>query len=237
MRQVILDTETTGLEAERGHRIIEIGCVEMISRRVTGNHFHQYLNPERDIDAGAQAIHGLSRERLATEPLFAAIAPALLSFIGAAELVIHNADFDLKFLDAEFARTALVDGAFSRRNRAVDSLALARELHPGQRNNLDALCKRYNIDNSRRELHGALLDAQILAEVYLAMTGGQVTLALGEGKNDPIRADSALAESAPRQRIAGLCIVAANPAELAEHENLLQIVDKAAGQKALWRNP
>src|ERR1700753_4217836 len=179
MRQIVLDTETTGLEPELGHRIIEIGCVEIVNRRVTGRTFHRYLNPERAIDEGEMAVHGIKRADLDDKPKFAEIAEELLGFISDAELVIHNAAFDVAFLDAELARLA-GSRAVATLCRVLDTLALARSMHPGQRNNLDALCKRYSIDNSRRELHGALLDARILADVYLAMTGGQAALALAE---------------------------------------------------------
>ncbi|MGH8149513.1 MAG: DNA polymerase III subunit epsilon [Steroidobacteraceae bacterium] len=181
MRQIVLDTETTGLEAALGHRVIEIGCVELVSRRVTGRRFHRYLNPDRDIDPGALAVHGLSRQDLEREPRFADVAGELLEFIGGAELVIHNAAFDVAFLDMELARLPGEPQTLRAQCAVLDSLALAREMHPGQRNSLDALCKRYGVDNSKRELHGALLDAQLLAEVYLAMTGGQGALALGQG--------------------------------------------------------
>jgi len=181
MRQIVLDTETTGLEATQGHRVIEIGCVELFSRRATGRHFHRYLNPEREVDEGARTIHGMSLKDLADKPRFAEIAAELIEFIAGAELIIHNAAFDVGFLDAEFARlqgeTAVRIGALCQ---VLDTLSLAREMHPGQRNNLDALCKRYGVDNSHRDLHGALLDARILADVYLAMTGGQSALALEE---------------------------------------------------------
>ena len=181
MRQVVLDTETTGLEPEEGHRVIEIGAVELVDRQKTGRHFRSYVNPERDIDVGAMEVHGITREDLADKPLFADIADDLLEFIEGAELLIHNAPFDLGFLDYEFS---LLDGDglgrdggnFSDRVSWTDTLDLARELRPGQRNNLDALCKAYEVDNSSRTLHGALLDAEILADVYLAMTGGQVAL-------------------------------------------------------------
>src|SRR5262245_231131 len=184
MRQVVLDTETTGLETELGHRIIEIGCVELLNRRPTGRTFHHYINPEREIDQGALEVHGITAEFLHGKPRFGAIAEELMTFISGAELVIHNAAFDVTFLDYELGKHAEKETAFARRKvsavcRVLDTLALAREMHPGQRNNLDALCKRYEIDNSHRELHGALLDARILADVYLAMTGGQVGLALG----------------------------------------------------------
>src|SRR6202050_2252272 len=180
MRQIILDTETTGLEAAQNHRIIEIGCLELVSRRPTGRHFHRHLNPEREIDEGAVAVHGITRARLEPEPKFAQIAAELIEFLRGAELIIHNAAFDVAFLDAEFARLAGEPVTVAALCTVVDSLALARQMHPGQRNGLDALCKRYNVDNSGRQLHGALLDAQLLGEVYLAMTGGQVALRLGE---------------------------------------------------------
>jgi DNA polymerase-3 subunit epsilon len=177
-RQIVLDTETTGLEPKQGHRIIEIGCVEMLNRRVTQNHFHQYLNPEREIDAGAYEVHGISNEFVQDKPCFAEVADAFLEYIRDAELIIHNAAFDVGFLDHELS---LLDGNWPRIEdlcTVTDSLLMARQKHPGQKNNLDALCKRYEIDNSSRTLHGALLDSEILAEVYLAMTGGQGLLTL-----------------------------------------------------------
>jgi len=178
MRQIVLDTETTGLEPRDGHRIIEIGAVELIDRRLTGRHFHQYLNPERDIEDGALEVHGISREFLQDKPVFADVAQEFLDFIEGAELLIHNAPFDIGFLDMELG---LIDNPVRIENhaRVLDTLELARDLHPGQRNSLDALCKRYEVDNSSRNLHGALLDSEILADVYLAMTGGQSDLALG----------------------------------------------------------
>src|SRR5262249_10285212 len=180
MRQIVLDTEPTGLEPELGHRIIEIGCVEIVNRRHTGRTFHHYLNPEREIDKGALEVHGITLEQLLNKPRFADIADELMAFISGAELVIHNAAFDVAFLDHELRKVpAFASRVVNGECRVLDSLALARQMHPGQRNNLDALCKRYSVDNSHRELHGALLDARILADVYLAMTGGQVGLALG----------------------------------------------------------
>src|SRR5271168_3508013 len=189
MRQVVLDTETTGLEVEQQHRIIEIGCVELVNRRLTGRSFHRYLNPERDIDEGALEVHGLSREKLAKEPRFADIRAEFLDFVRDAELIIHNAAFDVAFLDAELARLADGAPALSAVCRVLDTLALARQMHPGQRNSLDALCKRYSVDNSRRDYHGALLDARLLAEVYLTMTGGQAALILS-AEPDPSLARS-----------------------------------------------
>src|SRR5882757_11032265 len=234
MRQIVLDTETTGLEPELGHRIIEIGCVELVNRRPTGRTFHKYLNPERAIDEGALAVHGISRADLEGKPKFAEIVEELLLFIDGAELVIHNAAFDTAFLDAELARIEGQVRTIAKLCRVLDTLALARSMHPGQRNNLDALCKRYSIDNSRRELHGALLDARILADVYLAMTGGQAALALAEstasggagGAGQTIRA--LVRPSIP------LVVISANEDELAAHAAMLAVIAKASGGKCLW---
>ena len=185
MRQIVLDTETTGLEPRLGHRIIEIGCVEVIDRRVTGNRYHQYINPEREIDEGAVEVHGITTAFLADKPLFADIAEDFLNFIRGAELVIHNAPFDVGFIDHELNQLNQQENHVDNICTVLDTLVLARKMHPGQKNNLDALCKRYDIDNSQRDLHGALLDAEILAETYLAMTGGQTMLSLGgQGAND-----------------------------------------------------
>jgi len=236
MRQIILDTETTGLEADRGHRIIEIGCVELVNRRLTGRRFHRYLNPERDIDEGAVAVHGITRAQLESEPRFREITAELLDFCDGAELVIHNAAFDVGFLDAELKRLPGEFKPMLSRCRVLDTLALARELHPGQRNSLDALCKRYSVDNSQRDLHGALLDAMILADVYLAMTGGQGALALGEERKTAGSASAAAAR--PRvavRRNAALAVIRATEAELAAHEALLDRVAKSAGGRCLFR--
>ena len=236
MRQVILDTETTGLEAERGHRIIEIGCVELVNRRVTGRRFHRYLNPERDIDEGAQAVHGISRAQLEHEPRFHEIAAELLAFCDGAELVIHNAAFDLGFLDAELKRLPGDFVPMQSRCRVLDTLTLARQLHPGQRNSLDALCKRYGVDNSQRELHGALLDASILADVYLAMTGGQGALALGEERAARQSGATAAGEERVRtQRAVRLPVPRASSDELAAHEAMLEKIARAAGGQCLFR--
>src|ERR1043165_6595811 len=180
MRQIILDTETTGLEPEQGHRIIEIGCVEILNRRKTGRKFHRYLRADRQVDPGAVEVQGISNEFLAQQPRFAEVVDELVEFIGGAELIIHNAAFDVAFLDAEFARLSPARRVQQLCGTVIDTLPLARKMHPGQRNSLDALCKRYGVDNSHRELHGALLDAQILMDVYLAMTGGQGSLVLEE---------------------------------------------------------
>lgn len=176
MRQIILDTETTGLKVEENHRLIEIGCLEMINRKLTGKHFHYYINPERSIEESAALIHGLTNQFLADKPLFADIASELMEFMKGAELIIHNAPFDIGFINAELKALKQSWKPITHYCRVVDTLVLARQLHVGQRNSLDALCKRYRIDNSKREFHGALLDASLLAEVYLAMTGGQGSL-------------------------------------------------------------
>jgi DNA polymerase-3 subunit epsilon len=237
MRQVVLDTETTGLEVEQQHRVIEIGCVELLNRRLTGRRFHRYLNPERDIDEGAQAVHGLSREQLSKEPTFAQIHAEFLEFVQGAELVIHNAPFDVAFLDAEFGRLGAAAAAPLRVTelcRVLDTLALARQMHPGQRNSLDALCKRYSVDNSHREYHGALLDARILAEVYLAMTGGQATFTLSE-ESDTAR--SRARQAAPLRFSHGvrIVVVRASEEELAAHEHALALLDKASHGSTVWR--
>lgn len=234
MRQIVLDTETTGLEPELGHRIIEIGCVELVNRRPTGRTFHRYLNPERDIDEGALAVHGISRADLEREPRFADIAEELIAFIEGAELVIHNAAFDIAFLDAEFARLPGERRTVGAMCRVLDTLALAREMHPGQRNSLDALCKRYGIDNSHRELHGALLDARILADVYLAMTGGQGALALGELPGGPRTTEGGPVRALVRPPVP-LRVVAATEEERQAHEVLLDVIARASGGKCIWR--
>ncbi len=190
MRQIVLDTETTGLETSRDHRIIEIGCVELIDRRVTDNYWHHYINPDREIDTGAFEVHGISNESLQDKPRFHEIAQDFLDYISGAELVIHNAPFDVGFLDHELSKLDKATDTIDQFCSVLDTLVMAREKHPGQKNNLDALCRRYDIDNSQRSLHGALLDARILADVYLIMTGGQTALNLDELDNnmDPAHA-------------------------------------------------
>ena len=234
MRQIVLDVETTGLEASAGHRIIEIGCVEILNRRPTGQKFHRYLNPEREIDAGALAVHGIELARLAQAPKFADIAVELLAFISGAELIIHNAPFDVGFLDAEFARLSDARNVASI-CKVLDTLALARSLHPGQRNSLDALCKRYSVDNTKREMHGALLDAGILVDVYLAMTGGQSALALdmSGGRGASTRHDVPAAPS--RAPGISLVVACADPDEMRQHEAMLDLIDKSSGGQAVWR--
>ena len=231
IRRVILDTETPGLSAEDGHRVIEIGCVELIDRRPSGRTLHLYLNPERDIDAGALAVHGLSRERLRDEPVFAQIAERLVDFVAGAEVLIHNAPFDIGFLDAELNRLGM------RRFRewtasVVDTLALARQMHPGRRNSLDALCERYGIANSHRTLHGALLDAQLLADVYLAMTRGQDSLEIAQVSSPAERGvhDSATDDWPP----ASLRVLVATDEELAEHDEILAAIARESKKPALW---
>ena len=229
MRQIILDTETTGLEPKQGHRIIEVGAVEMINRRLTGKRFHHYLNPEREIDAGAQQVHGISLEFLRDKPVFRDVVADFLAFVGDDELVIHNAPFDLGFLNRELSLLALEP--LNTRRTIIDTLKMAKELHPGQRNNLDALCKRYQVDNANRTLHGALLDAELLAEVYLAMTRGQSSLMMaleepvsGGGGDIPIRAVPL-----------NLIVLAATPAELAIHTQQIEEIDKSSKGKCLWK--
>jgi len=233
LRQIVLDTETTGLEPELNHRVIEIGCVELVNRRRTGRTFHRYLNPEREVDDGALAVHGMARTDLDGQPRFAEVAEELLRFLAGAELVIHNAAFDVAFLDAELARLAGEPRQLAGICQVLDTLALARELHPGQRNSLDALAKRYDIDNSARELHGALLDARILADVYLAMTGGQGALALVEA-DAPLHAAAGRSGRAPLRTALPLAVPLANAAELAAHDGLLAVIAKASGGRCLW---
>ena len=232
MRQIVLDTETTGLEPSQGHRIIEIGCVELSNRRLTGNTYHQYLQPDRDIDPGAVEVHGITNESLADKPRFRDVVDDFLTFVDGAELIIHNAPFDVAFLNSELAMLGDRHGQVHDHCTVLDTLALARQLHPGQRNSLDALCKRYAIDNSHRDLHGALLDAEILADVYLAMTGGQVTLSL-DGNADSARSGGA----AIRPLAAGrppLPVIRADAEELAAHASRLDAIAAASGS-CLWR--
>jgi DNA polymerase-3 subunit epsilon len=233
MRQIVLDTETTGLEVDKGHRVIELGCVELVNRRRTNRTLHHYLQPDREIDPGAQEVHGISAEMLAGKPRFADIAREFLDFIADAELIIHNAGFDVGFLDAELRSMDRNSGGIARVCTVLDTLALARRLHPGQRNSLDALCKRYGVDNAGREFHGALLDAQLLADVYLAMTGGQGALLLHEGLGEET-VESAAARPILRDNLK-LTVVRASAGERAEHEKFLALIDKESGGKTLWR--
>ena len=221
MRQIILDTETTGLEPEKGHRIIEIGCIEMVNRRLTGEYFHVYLNPERLIDPDAINVHGLTDEFVRDKPLFKEVKEKLLNFLQGAELIIHNAPFDIGFINYELKLFDATHPPITELCGVIDSLVLARQLHPGQRNNLDALCQRYHVDNSDRNLHGALLDAKLLAQVYLAMTGGQTTM-FAQEQAQIIKTEHAKIEI---RRLAEdrlpLKVISANAAELAEHEKYL----------------
>ena len=236
MRQIVLDTETTGLESSQGHRIIEIGCVELVNRRLTGNHYHQYINPQREIDQGAIEVHGITNEFLEDKPLFAQIAADFIEFIEGAELVIHNAPFDLGFLDAELRRLPQEFAPVAEMCAVIDTLVMARAKHPGQRNNLDALCQRYDVDNSQRDLHGALLDAEILADVYLGMTGGQTALQLSDATpntgyggpgNQQIRRLAADRAALP--------VIRATAQERAAHEAQLDAIAASSGGRVLWR--
>jgi DNA polymerase III subunit epsilon len=234
MRQIVLDTETTGLEPEQGHRVIEIGCVEIVNRRKTGRTFHRYLRPDRLIDRGARDVHGITDEFLLQQPRFADVVEELLEFVNGAELVIHNAAFDIAFLDAELKRLSGPPRQMRDLCSITDTLPLARQMHPGQRNSLDALCKRYDVDNSHRELHGALLDAQILLDVYLAMTGGQTTLILGDATEIRVSVSNEPLTLATRPR-GVLRVVRASQDELAAHERMLATIDKISGGKTVWR--
>lgn len=235
MRQIVLDTETTGLEPSEGHRIIEIGCVELVNRRLTGNTYHQYIQPDREIDAGAVEVHGITNEALADKPRFADIAAEFLGFVRDAELIIHNAPFDIGFINHEFGLLNDSPGAVTAYCTVLDTLAMARRMHPGQRNNLDALCRRYSIDNSRRELHGALLDAEILADVYLAMTGGQATLLLDTQADSHDREQVSDIRRLERQRGA-LKVIRADAAECQAHATRLDAIDKVCdGGVSVWR--
>jgi DNA polymerase-3 subunit epsilon len=238
MRQVVIDTETTGLSTLQGHRIIEVACIEVVNRRLTGREFHRFLNPERSIDEGAERIHGISLAELKHQPRFADIVEDLLGFLAGAELVIHNAEFDVGFLEHELGLMRHPRPRLDMHCRILDTLSLARRLHPGQRNSLDALCKRYEIDASKRDVHGALIDAGLLARVYLAMTGGQVTLVL-----DSEQSGENMLNVGPGRETAGLRpdigvpgpslpVIAASPAESAAHENMLVKLRKSGA--CLW---
>ena len=229
MRQIVLDTETTGLDVNAGHRIIEIGAVELVDRRISGRQFHEYINPDRDIEDGALEVHGITSEFLADKPRFNEIVAEFLEFVDGAELVIHNAEFDMGFINAELGLLETLP-AQGLGDAVVDTLEVARDLHPGQRNNLDALCKRYEIDNSNRTLHGALLDAEILADVYLAMTGGQTDLGLSF---DSLVEDDHSAGPVGAEDHGPLVVLRAEPEELESHEARIQAIRKNAG-KCLW---
>lgn len=230
MRQVVLDTETTGLEPKQGHRIIEIGCVEVIDRKLTGNHYHQYINPQREIESSAIEVHGITNEFLDDKPVFKDIADEFIEFVKGAELVIHNAAFDVGFINHEFAKLVGNYGIIEDSCGVLDTLAMARKKHPGQRNSLDALCKRYGIDNSMRDLHGALLDSEILADVYLIMTGGQTMLSLG-GDSSESKVSEIKRLNAERGAIK---VISASEQELVEHEVRLDAIGKKS-EEVIWR--
>ncbi|RLA47592.1 MAG: DNA polymerase III subunit epsilon [Gammaproteobacteria bacterium] len=236
MRQVVLDTETTGLEWSQDHRIIEIGCVELVNRRLTNNHFHRYINPEREIDAGAMEVHGITHDDLEGKPVFKAIADEFLEFVSNAELIIHNAPFDVGFINHEFARMGRDDFLIESQCAITDTLVLARQLHPGQRNSLDALCKRYHVDNSQRTLHGALLDAEILTDVYLLMTGGQGDLSLG-GENSMQSIGASRSVTRLDDSRQPLKVLYADDAELAAHRRRVMAIESASGKPGLWHGP
>lgn len=232
LRQIILDTETTGLRVEDGHRVIEIGCIEMIDRKLTGNHFHRYLYPEREVEAGAIAIHGITNEFLKDKPLFSTIVKELMEFINGAELIIHNAPFDVSFLNNELILSRQDWKTVADYCRVTDTLSMARQLHAGQRNSLDALCKRYGVDNSKRDLHGALLDAHLLAAVYLAMTGGQGSFFDGLNENRTASHKNAKEDVFAPVEKHTLTVVKASDAELSDHDAYLQLLQKQG--KCLW---
>jgi DNA polymerase III subunit epsilon len=233
MRQVVFDTETTGLDHAQGHRIIEVGAIELINRRKTGRTFHHYFKPDREVEAGALAVHGITNEFLSSQPRFGELADELLEFLSGAELIIHNAPFDVGFIDAELK-------LLKRKQRVndlcavCDTLPMARKLHPGQRNSLDALCKRYEVDSSHRDYHGALLDAQLLLDVYLAMTGGQTKLILDEARSTATT-DGSTTHIGWTRPTGVLTVHSANADELAAHETVLSVLDKASGGKTVWR--
>lgn len=231
MRQIILDTETTGLDPQSGHRIIEIGCVEMCNRRLTGSNYHQYINPEREVDPGAQAVHGISNDFLADKPLFADIYADFFAFVDGAELIIHNAPFDIGFINHEMRLLDPRYGEITQYCQVIDTLRLARKLHPGQKNNLDALCKRYSIDNSRRDLHGALLDSEILAQVYLAMTSGQDSLFVDQSTSS---IEQVIEEVTHLQQQIKTPVIHADTAELSAHDAIITALDKTEGG-SVWQ--
>ncbi len=238
IRQIILDTETTGLEPGQGHKIIEIGAIEMIDRRITDNKFHRYINPQREIEEAATEIHGIRNQDLEDHPVFDAIAVELLEFLKGAELIIHNAPFDLGFLNHEFKVFGLGDGVIEQHCQVLDTLMMARHKHPGQKNSLDALCKRYGVDNTQRTLHGALLDAEILADVYLQMTGGQTTLL---GESEALIMQSGTMQSSQHkevkinpQDVKKLNVTKATTEELEQHAKWLALLRKESKDDVVW---
>ncbi len=231
MRQIVLDTETTGLDPSQGHRVIEIGCVEIENRRLTGRHFHCYLNPDREIDEGAVQVHGITSTFLADKPRFAQVADDFLRFVRGAELIIHNAPFDMGFLNSEFILSGSTE-PLENHCSVVDTLIMARKKHPGQRNSLDALCKRYEVDNSQRELHGALLDAEILADVYLLMSGGQTWLQLGSDDSTTEQQDAVVRKLDVSRGLLQISLTTADEEEA--HKRFLQRIDKSSGGRCVW---
>lgn len=236
MRQIVLDTETTGLEPSQGHRIIEIGCVELINRKLTGNHYHQYIQPEREVEQQAIEVHGITNEFLADKPVFADIVDEFMNFVKGAELIIHNAPFDLGFINHELKLYDSKSAPITQHCSVIDSLVMAREKHPGQKNNLDALCKRYGVDNSQRDLHGALLDAEILADVYLLMTGGQTSLLLGgsdgEGSNGQAQGSHQIRRLNMTYKTP---VIKATDDEVKCHKAKLDLIKDLSGQ-CVWKN-
>ncbi|BCE02145.1 DNA polymerase III subunit epsilon [Marinicellulosiphila megalodicopiae] len=226
MRQVVLDTETTGISVRDGNRILEIGCVEVIDRKLTGNHYHVYINPQRESEEGALRVHGITTEFLNDKPLFEQVAQDFFDFINGAQLVIHNAPFDIGHMDAEFRRLAKKGGKDFGKTEdfctVVDTLAMAKKMYPGAKNNLDALCRRFGIDNSHRTLHGALLDSEILADVYLLMTGGQSDLSLDASQDE----GAINSETRRENTISNLKVIRASPEEIASHISFLEMMDK-----------
>jgi DNA polymerase-3 subunit epsilon len=234
MRQIVLDTETTGLETSQDHRIIEIGCVELVGRKLTGRHYHQYVNPQRKVDAGAMEVHGISDQFLEDKPLFETVAREFLEFVDGADLIIHNAPFDVGFINHEIAKLSGAYQVIESGCRIIDTLALARQKHPGQKNNLNALCKRYGVDNSQRDLHGALLDAEILADVYLLMTGGQVNLNIsGQQSSDGGEDNSQGGIRRLTQDRQPLRVVTASQEEVELHQQKLEAINKSSGN-CVW---
>ena len=234
MRQIVLDTETTGLSTSQGHRIIEIGCIELVNRRLTGREFHRFLNPDRDIDEGAEAVHGISRADLETAPRFPEIADELLDFLYGAELVIHNAEFDVGFIDYELELMQHPQPRVTHCATVLDTLTLARQIHPGQRNSLDALCKRYEVDASKRDVHGALIDAELLARVYLAMTGGQTALSLDADVAEQIENAKAAVTARDTAEL-NLVVIKATDREAEAHEAMLEKIRKTGA--CVWDRP
>jgi len=235
MRQIVLDTETTGLEPSKGHRIIEIGCVELENRKLTGRHYHQYIQPERDIEAQAMEVHGITNEFLIGKPKFIQVMDEFMAFVDGAELIIHNAPFDVGFINHELSNHGGKKyQVITEYCSIIDTLVMARQKHPGQKNNLDALCKRYGVDNSQRDLHGALLDSEILADVYLLMTGGQRALSLSNASSEDEGGNTQVAGIRRLTQALDLPVIRATQYELTQHEEKLAAIDKASQGQCVW---